>query len=295
MTIYRIETGRLPVGQREPLIQRPEAGETGEPRPTTAGTSQPAGNQAKFPGIQVKPAGTCISFSPPVLVLVVRRLQGGTGFQPVPARALCAPFPPKTPGLARLTGELRSATAGTSQTRWKPTGNQAKFPRNRAKFPGIQVKPAGTCISFSPPVLVLVVRRLQGGTGFQPVPARALCAPFPPKTPGLARLTGELRSATAGTSQTRWKPTGNQAKFPRNRAKFPGIQVNPADTCISFSPPILALAEPRLTRWRAPGPSPGGCPRKPRVISPVWFLASGFIRTKCVGHLHDKTRTGNPV
>jgi hypothetical protein len=209
MTIYRIETGRLPVGQREPLIQRPEAGETGEPRPTTAGTSQPAGNQAKFPGIQVKPAGTCIS--------------------------------------------------------------------------------------FSPPVLVLVVRRLQGGTGFQPVPARALCAPFPPKTPGLARLTGELRSATAGTSQTRWKPTGNQAKFPRNRAKFPGIQVNPADTCISFSPPILALAEPRLTRWRAPGPSPGGCPRKPRVISPVWFLASGFIRTKCVGHLHDKTRTGNPV
>ena len=62
MNIYRGKIGRLPAGLGEPLPQRLEAGETGELHPP----DQPnrVETRLKFPGIQVNPADTSISFPP---------------------------------------------------------------------------------------------------------------------------------------------------------------------------------------------------------------------------------------
>jgi hypothetical protein len=177
MNLFRGKIGRLPAGLGEPLPQRLETGESGEPRLDGA-----ARGGWRFSGRRLLGSAVPPSRDRQVHMRALVRPTHNLGMQGLPEWRNALPAMPasrardfaghpiRRQNLShgyRVGGSTLAATTGTAPAhRGTPAGhrvgpppepaqparNQAKCPRNQVKFPKNQVKPAATSISFQPRV-----------------------------------------------------------------------------------------------------------------------------------------------
>ena len=228
MNLFRGKIGRLPAGLGEPLPQRLETGESGEPRLDGAARGGWRFSGRRLLGSAVPPSRDRRVHKRPRV-----RPTHNLGRHGLPAWRNALPAMPasrardfaghpiRRQNLShgyRVGGSTLAATTGTAPAH-PPTG-----PRRPGRWRGLEPS---------------WVRPAHRGT---PAGHRV----GPPPEPA--------------------QPARNQAKCPRNQVKFPRNQVKPAATSISFQPRVWrSRNDVRPCGWpRCIGPSPGGFHRKPR-------------------------------